>query len=90
VRVRVVRTEGIRVGASVRVGELYRIAELQGAVGTAVGRYGGERYVAVDVRFPDGSERLFRPRDLEEVSPAHPPWWRSLLGKPLARPLADE
>jgi hypothetical protein len=81
VRARVVRTEGIRVGARVSVGSLYRIAELRGAVGTVIGRYGGDSYVAMDVRFSDGSERLFRPRDLEEVSPAPAPWWRSLLGK---------
>ena len=39
----------------------------------------GEDYVAVDVTFPEGGERLFWPRDLEEVSPAPPSWWRALL-----------
>ena len=33
----------------------------------------------MDVRFPEGGERPFWPRDLEEVSPAPPSWWRSLL-----------
>lgn len=78
-REHVVMPEGIRVGAKVRVGGRHRVAGLRGAVGTVVGRYGGEGYVAVDVRFSDGRERLFWPQDLEEVSTARPPWWRSLL-----------
>jgi hypothetical protein len=56
------------VGVCVRVGENHRIAERRGMVGRVVGRYGGNNYVAVDVRFPDGRHRLFWPRDLEEVS----------------------
>jgi hypothetical protein len=43
-----------------------------------VGLYGGEEYVAVDVRFPDRHYRLFWPEDLEEMSSPQP-WWRSLL-----------
>jgi hypothetical protein len=38
-------------------------------VGKVVGRYGGEEYIAVDVRFPNGRHRLFWPSDLEEISP---------------------
>jgi hypothetical protein len=65
--------------ARVRVRESHRIVERRGKVGKVLDRYGGEDYVAVDVRFPEGGERLFWPRDLEEVSPAPPSWWRSLL-----------
>ena len=53
----------------VRVREHHRIAERRGMVGRIVGRYGGEEYVALDVRFPDGQQLLFRPGDLEETSP---------------------
>jgi hypothetical protein len=49
-------------------------------VGKVVGRYGGEEYVAVDVRFPDGHHRLFWPSDLEEIASPRPSLWRSLLG----------
>jgi hypothetical protein len=48
-------------------------------MGTVVAVYGGEKYVAVDVRLADGVCRLFWPRDLEEVSPPKS-WWRLLLG----------
>jgi hypothetical protein len=44
-----------------------------------VGRYGGEEYVAVDVRLADGEYRLFWPGDLEEISPPRA-WWRNLIG----------
>ena len=37
-------------------------------IGTVVGCYGGEEYIVVEVRFPDGKDRLFWPEDLEEVS----------------------
>ena len=46
--------------------------------GTVVARYGGEDYVAVDVRLTDGQYRLFWPRDLEENSPKAR--WRFLFG----------
>jgi hypothetical protein len=49
-------------------------------VGEVVGRYGGEEYVAVDVRFPDGRHRLFWPSDLAEIASPLPSLWRSLLG----------
>jgi hypothetical protein len=71
--------EEVRIGARVRVLGSHRIVERRGRVGKVVGRYGGEDYVAVDVTFAEGEERLFWPRDLEEVSPAPPTWWRSLL-----------
>jgi hypothetical protein len=75
-----VRPEEARVGAKVKVGEFHRIAGRRGLVGRIVSRYGGEEYMAVDVRFPDGSRRLFWPEDLEEL-PTPQRWWRSLLGK---------
>ena len=74
-----VRPEEARVGMKVRVGKLHRIAERRGMVGRIVGRYGGEEYMALDVRFSDGQHRLFWPGDLEETS-SRQPWWRSLLG----------
>lgn len=73
-----VRSEEVRVGMKVRVGDSHRIAERRGMAGRIVGCYGGERYMAVDVRFPDGGYRLFWPEDLEEISSSQP-WWRSLL-----------
>ena len=48
-------------------------------MGTILARYGGEEYIAVDVRLADGERRLFWPRDLEELSPPKA-WWRFLLG----------
>jgi hypothetical protein len=70
--------EEARVGMQVRVRQHHRILERRGMVGRVVGRYGGEEYVAVDVRFPDGRYRLFWPEDLEEIS-SWRAWWRSLL-----------
>jgi hypothetical protein len=66
------------VGTRVRVREHHRIAERRGAVGEVVGRYGGEQFVAVEVRLSDGERRLFWPGDLEEVSSPRP-WWGALL-----------
>jgi hypothetical protein len=64
------------------VREHHRIAKRYGTVGEVVGRYGGEEYLAVDVRFSDGGQRLFSPGDLEEVrSSSQPSWWRSVLGE---------
>jgi hypothetical protein len=76
-----VRPEEVRVGMKVRVRKTHRKLERRGMVGRVVGRYGGEEYVAVDVRFPGGSHRLFWPGDLEEITSPQPSWWRSLLGK---------
>jgi hypothetical protein len=73
------RPEQARVGMKVRVCEHHRISERRGMVGKVVSRYGGEEYVAVDVRFPDRQYRLFWPEDLEDISPPQP-WWRSLVG----------
>ena len=73
------RPEVVRIGARVGVRRSHRIVERRGKVGKVVGRYGGKHYVAVDVRFPEGEERMFWPRDLEEVSPPPSTWWRSLL-----------
>ena len=61
--------ERARTGTRVRVTEHYRLERRRGLVGTVVAVYGGEEYVAVDVRLADGECRLFWPRDLEEISP---------------------
>jgi hypothetical protein len=67
-------------GMCVRVMEHHRVEERRGLMGKVVARYGGEEYVAVDVRLADGQYRLFWPRDLEEISSSPKAWWRSLLG----------
>jgi hypothetical protein len=68
-------------GMRVRVTEHHRVEERRGLMGKVVARYGGEKYVAVDVRLADGRYRMFWPRDLEEISPPPPQaWWRLLLG----------
>jgi hypothetical protein len=72
------KLQDVRVGMQVSVTDHHRIAERRGLVGKVVGRYGGEEHVVVDVRFPDGRQRLFWPEDLEEISSPRP-WWRSLL-----------
>jgi hypothetical protein len=75
-----VRTEQAGfVGTKVRVRQEHRILERRGMVGKVVGRYGGEEYVAVDVRFSDGRCRLFWPSDLEEIASPKPSSWRSVL-----------
>ena len=79
------KAEEACMGMKVRVRKEHRIAERRGMVGRVVGSYGGEQYVAVDVRFPDGHHRLFWPADLEEIASPQPSsssssWWRSLLG----------
>jgi hypothetical protein len=72
--------KNVHIGATVRVRERHRIAERRGMVGRITDRYGGDGYVAVDVRFSGGQRRLFWPEDLEEILPP-PPWWRSVLGR---------
>jgi hypothetical protein len=72
--------EQVRPGMRVRVTYYRRIEQRRDLVGTVVARYGGEDYVAVDVRLDDGQFRLFWPSDLEEISPSPKAWWRSLLG----------
>ncbi len=74
--------EQARPGTRVRVMEHHRVEQRRGLVGTIVARYGGEDYVAVDVRLVGGQHRLFWPRDLEEILPSSPKasWWRFLLG----------
>jgi hypothetical protein len=69
----------VRTGARVRVMEHHRVEERRGLMGKVLARYGGEEYIAVDVRLADGQCRLFWPRDLEEISPPQA-WWRFLLG----------
>ncbi len=56
------------VGMRVKVQNHHRIEERRGLVGKVVGKYGGNEYIVVGVRFPDGRYRLFWPGDLEEVS----------------------
>ena len=67
------------VSTKVRVRQDHRILERRGMVGKVVGRYGGEEYVAVDVRFSDGRRRLFWPSDLEEIASPKPSLGRTLL-----------
>ena len=61
-----------RVGMRVRVAEHHRIEARRGLVGKVVGRYGGEEHVVVEVCFPDGRQRLFQPKDLEETASSRP------------------
>ena len=75
--------EQARPGMRVRVMEDHRIAERRGLVGKVVARYGGEDYIAVDVRLSDGQMRLFWPRDLEVISSPRA-WWRLLFGSEAA------
>ena len=70
--------EQARPGKRVRVMEHHRVEQRRGLVGTVVARYGGDYYVAVDVRLASGQYRLFWPRDLEEIS-SPKAWWRLLL-----------
>jgi hypothetical protein len=74
------KPERVLIGMTVRVREHQRIAERRGMVGRIAAHYGGDAYMAVDVRFSGGHRRLFWPEDLEEISPPRP-WWRSLLGR---------
>ena len=73
------KPQDAQLGMLVKVLEHHRIEERRGLVGKVVGRYGGEAHVVVDVRFPDGRQRLFWPEDLEEIATPRS-WWRSLLG----------
>jgi hypothetical protein len=70
----------VRAGMRVKVRDHHRIEQRRGLLGKVVGTYGGEEFTAVDVLFPDGQQRLFWPRELEEVSSTKP-WWLSLLGR---------
>jgi hypothetical protein len=77
-----VKPEVALVGMAVRVREHHRIAKRRGTVGEVVGHYGAEEYLAMDVRFSDGSQRLFWPEDLVDApSSSQPSWWRSVLGE---------
>jgi hypothetical protein len=76
----VMKPEKVHIGTTVRVRERYRIAERRGMVGRIADHYGGDGYMAVDVRFSGGHRRLFWPEDLEEIS-SLPPWRRLLLGR---------
>jgi hypothetical protein len=78
-------SEQARPGTRVRVMEHHRVQERRGFMGKVEARYGGEHYIAVDVRLADGQLRLFGPRDLEEIPPAGSRWWRCLLKGTTAR-----
>ncbi len=71
----------VRPGMRVRVMYYHRVAQRRDLAGTVVARYGGDEYVAVDVRLDGGQHRLFWPSDLEEISSSPKPWWRLLLGR---------
>jgi hypothetical protein len=71
--------EQVRPGMRVRVMEHHRVEQRRGLMGKVVARYGGEDYIAVDVRLDGGQYRLFWPSDLEEIS-SPKAWWRLLLG----------
>src|ERR671911_3138484 len=62
----VMKPEKVHVGATGTVREHHRIAERRGTVGRIADHYGGDGYMAVDVRFSGGHRRLFWPEDLEE------------------------
>ncbi len=48
------KPEKVQIGATVRVREHHRIAERRGMVGKVTDHYGGDGYIAVDVRFAGG------------------------------------
>ena len=74
------KEEAVRAGMRVKVRDHHRIEQRRGLLGKVVGTYGGEEFTALDVLFPDGQRRLFRPSDLEEISSTKL-WWLSLLGR---------
>ena len=74
------KPEKARIGTTPRVREHHRIAKRRGMLGRIANHYGGEGYMALDVRFSGGQRRLFWPEDLVEISTLRP-WWRSLLGR---------
>jgi hypothetical protein len=71
--------EAAAVGVQVRVCEDHGISELRGTVGKVVGSNGGEKFVVLDVRFPDGRYQLFWPGDLDDVA-SPKSWWHCLFG----------
>jgi len=69
----VVRTEGIRVGARVRVSAALGLpSELQGLTGTVSGKWanpwGAPEDLVLEVRLEDGRTRLFWHHELEAVA----------------------
>ena len=59
--------ENVHIGTTVKVQERHRITERRGMVGRIADHYGGDGYMAVDVRFSGGRRRLFWPEDLEDL-----------------------
>jgi hypothetical protein len=56
------KPEKVHIGTTLRVREHRRIAD----------HYGGEGYMAADVRFSGGHRSLFWPEDLEVISSPRP------------------
>jgi hypothetical protein len=54
-------------GTRVWVQECHRRPTLEGLEGTIRKRFGGDRYVAFEVRLDGGKRELFRPHELEEA-----------------------
>ena len=73
--------EQARPGTRVRVMGHHRVEERRGLVGKVVAHYGGEQYIAVDVRLAEGQYRLFWPMDLEEIPYPPQAWWRRMFGQ---------
>ena len=74
------KSEEVQVGMKVKVRDRQKIGERRGTVGRVVGCYGGEEYLAVDVRFPDGRHQLLWSEDLDQEGPSSRSLWRFLLG----------
>jgi hypothetical protein len=56
-----------RPGTRVRVQECPRRPTFEGLEGTITQRFGGDKYVAFEVRLDGGGRELFRPHELEET-----------------------
>jgi hypothetical protein len=61
-------SEEALVGTRVRVRESLLDSDLQGRLGTIMGRWGEPEYVALDVLLDDGKTQLFWHHELEEVT----------------------
>jgi hypothetical protein len=68
----VIKPEKVHIGTTPRVREHHRIAKRCGMLGRIANHYGGEGYMAVDVRFLGGHRSLFWPEDLEVISSPQP------------------
>ena len=66
----------VRRGTRVWVRECRRRPTLEGLEGTITQRFGGDRYVAFEVRLDGGGRELFWPHELEEAR--NQPLWLKL------------